>query len=301
MHTRTNAVRGIFFPLTLKLCALAALAIGATTILSLSACTPAAKQNQLAIFDPVFAELFPAAKSALAKAGYTLTVLSPEDGSRSFFDAIESAVPSRLILSPLLAQEIPAVAKSRPGLALGALAFEDQGVNDAMAVLRFRGEDAARSAAEAALRELKDRELRQEALVAAVFAGAGAERRAEAFKAVFLAANPAKLPIVEVSNSDWSPDIAVRLTALDIALLYVSVPPKELGRWLRELSKPAAGPRSAFIIAESSQVPLEPWHNCDAIVYWNIEGSIKSLAELLRAPQTEAIEHAGAWHYKKLR
>jgi hypothetical protein len=301
MVTRTTAYRGIYFPLIQKLRAIAALAIGAAALMSLSACFPVRAQSQLAIFDPVFAELFPAAQSALRKAGYAFTVISTEDSSRSFFDAIDGAVPSRIILSPLLAQEMPAIARSRPGVALGAIAFEEQGVNAAAAVLRFRGEDAARSAAEAVLRELKDRDKAREALAAAVFAGAGAERRAEAFKGVFLDANAAKLPIVEVSSSDWSPDIAARLASLDIALLYVSVPPKELGRWLRELSYPAAGPRSVFIIAESPQVPLEPWHNCDAIVYWHMEGSIKSLAELLATPQTEAIELAGAWHYKKLR
>jgi hypothetical protein len=282
------------YPLLLSLCAV--------LFLALSACAPAQRQSQLAIFDPAFAELFPSAKKALAKAGYALAVIAPEEGSRGLYEAIERAAPDRLIVSPLLAQQMPAIAKSRPGLALGALAFEEQSVNGATAVLRFRGVDAARTAAEALLREVNDRKSPQrEPLVAAVFAGADAERRAQAFNGVFLGAMATKLPIVEVSSSDWSSDAVARLQRLDIALYYVSVPQKELGRWLRELSSTALGTRSAFIIAESPQVPLEPWHNCDAIVYWHMEGSIKSLALLLQSPQTEAIDAAGAWQYKKLR
>jgi len=260
------------------------------------------RRADLAILDPAFDELFPSAAGALRGAGYALAVLPSEGSSRALFEAIERAAPARLIVSPLLGQEIAAIAKSRPGLAIGAIAFEEQDISGAAVVLRFRGVDAARAGAEAALRELSGLEPRRpEAASAALFAGADAERRAEAFKSVFLDAKAAKLPIVEVASADWSSEAAARIRSLDNALVYLSVPEKELGRWLRELSEGEGPLRSAFIIAESPQVPLEPWHNCDAIVYWDLEGSIKRLAELLRAPQTEAIDAAGAWHYKKLR
>ncbi len=257
-------------------------------------CGTGAGKRYAAVLDPGFASLFPEAEAAFSKKGFIVTVLEAGSAAGALHSFVDANAPERLVVSPLLARELPAIQNARPGMAVAHISYEEQGAQAQATALRFDGLSAARVAGQALAGKFLDGRGSGEALVAAVFAGQDAQAKAQEFSRAFMAAGNSKLPIVEVTNSEWSQEAADRLRALDLSALYLSIPPREAGRWINALSDQTA------VIVESAHKPATPWPGCAGVVRWDLAASLDELLAALDASPAPAAFIQGKWRFDAL-
>lgn len=185
-------------------------------------------------------------------------------------------------LSPMLAGSVVSSAVASPG-ALYGLAFEGQVVPPAVIPIRFSRADGARAAANWLLSEAKPTET-----IAAMIAGRGAEKAAEAFSSVFIAAKRAKLPIVEWTESDWSEGSAALMTASEASWVYLAAPAGQEGRWIAALPDGASVLVEASFPSERAPLAVRAWAS------WDIEASLRDAGARAARPAQDG-PLAGRW------
>jgi hypothetical protein len=239
----------------------------AVALLSLASCSPP-RDAPVLIVDAVFAGLRSGLGGEAGRAGLAYVELGAEANEAELQAAIEREAGRSVALSPLLAGGIRPGALSGPTAVYG-LAFEDQVVPPEVIPIRFLRADAARAAAAWLVKAAHPSQS-----IAAIFVGDGAQKAAEEFLSVFIAARRANLPIVEWTDSDWSEDSAERLRSSASEWAYLAVPTGHEARWLEALPSSVSAVVEAYAPAAPTTPAVQAWAT------WDIEASLRELASL---------------------
>lgn len=243
----------------------------ALAIVSLASCSPRGDAPVL-IVDAAFAGLRGGLRDEAGRAGFRYVELGAQADEEELLAAVAREAGRAVALSPLLAGGIRPGAVPEPRAVYG-LAFEGQVAPSAVLPIRFLRADAARAAAEWLVEEARPSQT-----IAAIFVGIGAQKAAEAFLSVFIAAGRPNLPIVEWTESDWSEDSAGRLAVSEAAWAYLAVPTGREARWLGALPSSAAAVVEAYAPSERAPTAVRAWAT------WDIEASLRALASRSAGP-----------------
>lgn len=246
---------------------LALAAAVALAIVSLASCSPR-RDAPVLIVDAAFAGLRSGLGFEAGRAGLAYVQLSAKADEEELLAAVEREAGRAVALSPLLAGGIRPGALPGP-MAVYGLAFEGQVVPPAVIPIRFLRADAARAAAAWLLKAAHPSQS-----IAAIFVGDGAQKAAETFSSVFIAAGRENLPIVEWTDSDWSEDSAGRLRSSEAEWAYLAVPTGREARWLEALPSSASAVVEAYAPAAPTTPSVRAWAT------WDIEASLRELASL---------------------
>lgn len=253
----------------------------ALALVSLASCSPR-RDAPVLIADAAFAGLRSGLRDEAWRAGFRYVELDAQADEEELLAAVAREAGRPVALSPLLAGGVRPGAVSAPTAAYG-LSFEGQVAPLAVIPIRFFRADAARAAAEWLMKQAQPSQT-----IAAIFVGIGAQKAAEAFSSVFIAAGRENLPIVEWTDSDWSEESAGRLTASEAAWAYLAVPTGREARWFDALPSSAAAVVEAYAPSEHAPPAVR------AFATWDIEASLRELAS--RSAVTEPGEPmVGRW------
>ncbi len=237
----------------------------ALAIVSLFSCSPP-RGAPVLIADAVFARLRSGLEGEAGRAGLAYVELGAEADEAELQAAVEREAGRPVTLSPLLSGGVRPGALSGPTAVYG-LAFEGQVVPPEVIPIRFLRADAARAAASWLVQTAHPSQS-----IAAIFVGDGAEKAAEEFLSVFIAAGRVNLPIVEWTDSDWSEDSAGRLRSSEAEWAYLAVPTGREARWLEALPSSASAVVEAYAPAAPTTPAVRAWAT------WDIEASLRELA-----------------------
>lgn len=240
----------------------------------------------LAIVDPVFASLFPAAAREYRALAGTLVVLPEEAPSAAMYAAIDKHRPSWVVLSPLLFTELGPLCRSRPEL---TVLWAGPGVpadHDTLYSATFSSAGAA-AVAGPALADAIAATGQPSAISVALVSPDGAETVTQALLSAFSSADSVRVPIIE-RVAGWSQSVSERLGAMDVRAAYLAVDLSESGRWLG-----TALPDEAYTLLLCPLPSPGTPRGVDALVAWNLK---ETLGELSRRLQTgERGNGEGTW------
>lgn len=262
----------------------APIALAAAVALALAPLSSCSSPRDAPVFivDAAFAGLRLGLRDEAKRAGLAYVELSDQAAEAELIAAIEREAGRVVALSPLLASAFRPGSASAPKAIYG-LAFDDQAVLPPLIPIRFSRADAARAAAAWLAEEAKPSQD-----IAAIIVGRGAQKAADAFLSVFVAAGRENMPIVEWTDSDWSEGSAARLRASAAAWIYLAAPVAWEARWIETL------PSSASLVVEAYAPALRAPPTVRAYATWDIEASLRDAGTQAEDPALGRLV-AGRW------
>jgi hypothetical protein len=242
----------------------------------------------MAVIDPVFAYLEPAAARALEKASATSIKLPAENASAALYAAVDAAAPSVVYLSPLLAAEIQPLLSRGGETKIAYVGDAEPRSDPRLYASVFSSVDAAAAAARLIAARAGGQAPQNEGRIAVVASGPDAGAVSEAFVAAFRLAGGLGDPVIELAPQGFTQAAADRLKALDVSAAYISVQPKDIERWAS-----LAFDRFAFVAAEYALPSLITSSSADAYLAWDVEASVAALSEALAEGASGSAP--GAW------
>lgn len=228
-----------------------------------------APRGTMALVDPVFSFLAPDSADAFKKVARRVIVLPASGGSEALYAAIDAESPSVVFLSPLLASELPGILSRNATTAIAYLGMQPS-ISDAnLYVAAFSDIEAARLSGSRAAMEASRLPATEAMSVAIVAVSTDVSN---AFTEAYLAAGGREQPLVESAAAGFSQAAADRLRDRDVRIAYVSAPPDEVERWIRQAFDPYT-----FVMAEYPLPGNMTVTAADVIVCWNVKEALRAL------------------------
>lgn len=252
---------------------LSLLCLGMALILP-SSCTK--QDGGLAIIDPVFALLSPEAVHSYKKAAGRILILPQDDPVAVLHAAIDAGRPEWVLLSPLLAPEIPAIRQARPDLPILILGAAEIPERQMLFSSVFHPEDAAHNAAVWLSGQNRS------GICMGLFEGEGANRSAAAFMEG-IESGPQKLEgKTRIISNGYSTTVARELSGMDISLVFLQTAPEDASRWLENAFDESALVALAMPFGYKTAIP-----GVKAIISWDLEKALKELVKYYREAKLE--------------